>query len=127
MSILWHDRRRYFGLPISMTVYELTEQSLTLRTGFFDTKEDVISLYRISDISLSQKFVQKLFGVGTLHIYANDKTHSHLDLIDIKFPKEVKTLLSLHVEIQRNKSRMRSAEIYNQHIENDMCEDDINT
>ena len=38
-EILWSDRKRPFlGLPLSFTVYSLTREKLTIRTGFLSQK-----------------------------------------------------------------------------------------
>ena len=55
MNILWTDKKRtLFGLPLSFTTYELEEERLFIRTGFFTRKEDEVRLYRIMDISWQQ-------------------------------------------------------------------------
>ena len=68
MDYLWSDRKRTFlGLPWSFTKYNLTEERLFIETGFFNKKEDEVRLYRITDVSLTRSFGQRIVGVGTIH------------------------------------------------------------
>ena len=39
-EILWSDRKRILGMPISFTKYTLDEDRLYLKTGFFSTQTD---------------------------------------------------------------------------------------
>ena len=33
-AVLWHDRKRVLGMPLSFTVYEVTDDRFILRKGF---------------------------------------------------------------------------------------------
>ena len=101
MKILWKDRRRYLGMPLSFTRYELGEERLILRKGFFKTETDEIMLYRIMDIHMSRSLGQKIFGVGTIELTSSDKTHPKLELKNIKNPEDVRRFISKLVETQR--------------------------
>ena len=62
MTYVWKDRKRTFlGLPLSFTVYKLTEEKLMIETGCFSKKEEEIRLYRIMDMTLNRPFGQRLF------------------------------------------------------------------
>ena len=40
-EFVWQDRKRtLFGLPLSFTVYRLTEEKLFIETGFLNKKEE---------------------------------------------------------------------------------------
>ena len=100
---LWRDRKRtIFGLPWSFTKYRLTEDKFFLQTGFFNTKEDEVRLYRILDVSLNRSFREKLFGLGTLTVCSADKSLGDFLIRRIKNPKKVRDLMSDVVEQQRN-------------------------
>ena len=65
MNIIWKDRKRtLFGLPLSFTKYELTEDRLFIKTGLLTQKEDEVRLYRIMDIGLTRTLGQRIFGVA---------------------------------------------------------------
>ena len=54
----WFDRKRtIFGLPLSFTKYAVTEEKLLIKTGFFNTKEEEVRLYRIMDVTLNRSLV----------------------------------------------------------------------
>ena len=106
---LWTDRKRtIFGLPLSFTVYKLTEE-----TGFLSKKEEEIRLYRILDITLNRPLGQRLFGVGTIHCCSGDKSSPEFDIQKIKNPVAIKNLLSDLVEKQRDEKRISAREFMN--------------
>ena len=79
MEILWKDRKRHLGLPISFTKYSVTggENPRVFReTGLFNLKEEEVLLYRVRDLTLIRSFGQRIFGVGTIAIHSSD--HGYL-------------------------------------------------
>ena len=110
-NILWKDRRRRLGMPLSFTRYRLTEDRLFCETGFLNIREEEILLYRIRDLELKLTLWQRMFGVGSIYVHSSDKTQPNLELKNIKNPREVKELLSNKVEECKDKRRMRSMEI----------------
>ena len=67
---LWHDRKRILGMPISFTRYQFDTERLTVAKGLLTTVVDEILLYRILDIKETRTLGQKIFGVGTIHIFS---------------------------------------------------------
>ena len=100
-EILWKDRRRYFGMPISFTRYEVTADRFIKRHGFFKTTTEEILIYRIMDIRLVRGLGQKLFGVGTVTLISTDKTTPIIELKNIKKSDDVRRFLSKLIEEQR--------------------------
>jgi len=100
-EILWHDRKRYLGLPISFTRYEVTSDRLIKRRGFFKTYTDELLIYRIMDIQLVRGLGQKLFSVGTVTLHSTDKTTPTVELQNIKRSDDVRRFLSKLIEQQR--------------------------
>ena len=125
LEIVWKDTRRpIFGLPLSFTKYKLLEDKLLIDTGFLSTKQEEIKLYRIMDITLNRSFIQKIFGVGTIHCCSGDKSTPEFDIRDIKKSFEVKEMLSRMVEEQRDKKRVTGREfLYTQ--DDDVDDDEI--
>lgn len=110
-SVVWKDRKRtIFGLPLSFTVYTLTEEKLLIETGFLSKKEEEIRLYRIMDLTLNRPLGQRLFGVGTIHCCTADKSTPDFDIRCVKDPVNVKNMLSDMVEDQREKKRISARE-----------------
>lgn len=124
-EILWHDRRRRLGLPLSFTRYRLTEERLFCETGFFNIREEEILLYRIRDIELKLTLGQRIFGCGSVFVHSSDKTQPILELKNIKKPREVKELLSDKIEECKDRRRMRSMEIVDDGCEHDLDGDGI--
>lgn len=103
-NIIWNDRKRpIFGLPLSFTKYLLTEEKLIINTGFLAKKEDEIRLYRMTDFSVTQKFFQRLFNVGDIHISSSDNMQGEFIIREIKNPYDIKEKLSDMVEKERSK------------------------
>ena len=107
----WKDRRRRLGLPLSFTRYMLGEDRLFLEKGRLNLKADEVLLYRVQDLELAISLGQRIFGVGTVCVHSSDKSVPHLELKNIKRPREVKELIHRSVEAAKEKRRMRSMEI----------------
>ncbi len=126
LNIVWNDRKRpIFGLPLSFTKYTLLEDKLLIDTGLLATKQEEVKLYRIMDVTLKRSFIQKIFGVGTIHCCSADKTTPEFDIADIKNSFEVKEKISKRAEEQRDKKRVTGRELFVDSIDDDDLDDDI--
>ena len=111
ITYLWKDRKRILGLPITFTRYRLSEDRIFRETGLLNLKEEEVLLYRVRDLELKRSLFQRIFGVGTVCVHSSDKTTPHLDLLNIKNPREVKELLHRQVEERKLSRRMRTTEL----------------
>ena len=111
IEYLWKDRKRHLGLPLSFTRYSLSEDRLFCETGFLNLKSDEVLLYRVRDLQLNISLGQRIFGVGTVCVVSSDKSIPHLDLKNVKNPRQVKELVHKHVEAAKDKRRMRATEV----------------
>jgi hypothetical protein len=111
-KILWHDRKRILGMPISFTRYEVDDSRLTMRKGLFRTETDELLLYRVLDIKMVRTLGQKICGVGTLSLYCADQSNRVLELKSIKKPDAVRKFLSRIVERERNEKGLTGREIF---------------
>ena len=111
-QILWKDRKRILGMPISFTRYAIDENSLISRIGLFRTTTNDILLYRILDIKMQQSLGQKMFGVGTLVLYTADQSDSQFKLVNIKKPEKVRRFLNTIVEQERDRRRLSGRELF---------------
>lgn len=110
-NYVWKDRKRtIFGLPLSFTVYKLTEEKLLIDTGFLSKKQEEIRLYRIMDLTLDCPLGQRIFGVGTIHCCTADRSTPEFDILKVKNAEDVKNLLSDMVEAQREAKRITARE-----------------
>jgi len=111
IEYLWKDRKRHLGLPLSFTRYRLSEDRLFCETGFLNIKSDEVLLYRVRDLQLTISLGQRIFGVGTVCVISSDKSIPHLDLKNVKHPRQVKELIHQNVEEAKDKRRMRTTEL----------------
>ena len=111
INYIWKDRKRVFGLPWTFTRYRLSEDRLFCEKGFLNIKQDEVLLYRVRDLQLNLKLTQRIFGVGTICVVSSDKSVPHLDLVNVKHPREGKELIHKNVEEAKDKRRMRTMEV----------------
>lgn len=111
IEYLWKDRKRRLGLPLSFTRYFLSEDRLFCETGLLNLKADEVLLYRVQDLELTMTLGQRIFGVGTVCVHSSDKSMPHLDLKNVKHPREVKELIHRSVEEAKDRRRMRATEL----------------
>lgn len=113
MDILWSDRKRLtlFGLPWTFTKYTCTNEKFIVESGVFSIREEEIRLYRILDLTLERSFLQRIFGLGTIHCDTVDKSMPRLMIRNVKNSKKVKELISDAVEEERLKKRVSSREL----------------
>jgi hypothetical protein len=111
-KILWSDRKRWLGMPLTFTKYTVDENRLYIKRGFFKTVIDETLLYRILDIKSSATFGQKLCGVGTVTLFCNDKSNPVLELKNIKHAEKVRRFLSAIIEERRQNVGVTGREMY---------------
>ena len=111
IKYIWKDRKRIFGMPITFTRYRLSEDRLFYEKGFLNIKQDEVLLYRVRDLQLNLQLTQRIFGVGTICGVSSDKSIPHLDLVNVKNPREVKELIHRSVEAAKDARRMRTMEV----------------
>jgi len=110
VEILWTDKKRYLGMPISFTTYSLSVERLFVRSGIFAVKHEQTMLYRVQDIRASVSFWQWFFGVGTVTVISNDKSMPDLKLENIRNPLYVKEMVHQLVEAIRTKKDIKPNE-----------------
>ena len=111
-EILWQDRKRYFGLPLSFTIYSFSMNKFYYKKGIFNITSEEILLYRILDITFKQSSWQKIFSVGSVILTTADKTTPLLVIQNIKTPDRVRKALSNLVEQRRDEKRVTGKEMF---------------
>lgn len=104
-----------FSLPLSFTMYTLTETKLIIQRGCFNLREDEIQLYRVRDIAFKQNFYERLCRVGSIHLCSTDAMTPEIDIRRIKNPRDVKEVLSKTIEACRKANGIRTSEIIGDH------------
>lgn len=118
LNYVWSARKRNaLGLPWTFTQYALSEDRLFVTSGLLKTVENEVRLYRVLDLSLSRTLLQKIFGMGTIHVASADRTLGDFDLVNIKNPDQVKERLSTLVEENRDKKRVTNREFMGEDID----------
>ena len=113
-SMIWYDRKRLWcGLPWTFTRYGMDEGRFFVETGFLNTTEQEVRLYRILNISLSRSIIQRIFGLGTIHVDSTDVDLKCFLIKNIKNPDHVKEMLSEKVERERLRNRVSAREFMN--------------
>jgi len=111
-EILWKDRKRYLGLPISFTVYSIDNNRLYVKRGLLNSTMDELLLYRVLDVKLTRSLGQKIFGVGSILLSTADQSNPNLLIKNIKQSDKIRRLLSNIVERERNEKRIMGKEMY---------------
>lgn len=121
-QILWKDRKRHLGLPLSFTKYTLRDDKFIIERGFFNLVTDEVRLYRILDLQTNRPLGQRIFGVGTIAVHSSDKSLKDFNIEKIKNPKAFAELLSEQVESERVRKRISGREFIGD--SDDVVEDD---
>jgi uncharacterized membrane protein YdbT with pleckstrin-like domain len=120
----WNERKRIWcGLPWTFTKYGMNDDRIFVRKGFLNIKETEVRLYRILNISISRSFIQRIFGLGTIHIDSTDHDLKCFELKNIKHSEEIKEMISESVEEERSRNRVSSREFMSGSGEGDDMED----
>ncbi len=111
-ELIWKDRKRYLGLPISFTRYSIRGIRLYVSKGLFNTEENELLLYRIMDVKHNRTLADRIFGVGTITVFSADATDNELKIIRVKRSAKVRDLISRLVEEERTRIRARGKELF---------------
>ncbi len=114
-ELIWKDRKRWMGMPLSFTRYRLIRKpgswfKIFSDIGFSYSVVEEINLYRIYDISLRQSLIGKMLNTGTVILFSNDERSPKFVLRNIKDPFKVRDMFSNYVEEQRKLNNVRITE-----------------
>ena len=98
-EVVWKDRKRIMGMPISFTRYSIIRKvgeyaKLVNINGFLTSHSEEVNLYRVDDFTVTQSVSDKILGVGTIIVYCKDASCDKLILKNIKNPYRVRELLN---------------------------------
>lgn len=100
-TLQWKDRKHWMWFPFSFTKYALKDDRLYTDRGLFTTHYDELLLYRVTDICLTRRLSQKIFGTGTIILSTRIDSDKKIFLENIKNPMQVKEILSNAIEKSR--------------------------
>lgn len=120
---IWQDRARltFFALPWTFTKYTLLEDKLKIDSGLLTRKHDDVRLYRVLDVSVEETLIQRIFGLGNLHIKSSDKSLGDFTMKNIKGATDVSDAISEAAEAARKSNKVSTREF----IGNDSTDDNI--
>lgn len=106
VEILWKDRKRWCGLPLSFTRYRIIRKpgkwlKLISDVGLLKSDVNEINLFRIEDLKVYQSLSNKFWGTGTVTVFSQDKSMPVLELKRIRDPYRVRNLLTELLEEDR--------------------------
>lgn len=86
------------GGRVSVASYKLTEDGLHFASGVVSNKEEILPLWAVQDVDLSQGMTQKVRKVGDLHLKIDPmaaEMYGQLDLVlrSISDPQTVRSLI----------------------------------
>ena len=110
--LIWKDRKRIMGMPISFTRYRLYGDRLVSDIGLLSRTEDEILLYRVTDVKTRVTIINRMFGVGSVTLYSADTSSPVLEITRVKNPRNVKDKISELVENERNRLGIPGREMF---------------
>jgi membrane protein YdbS with pleckstrin-like domain len=90
--------------------YRLTTQRLFVRRGWLAKHVNELELYRVKDVVVDQKGLQRLLGYGTITVLAADDTTPEVDLAGISGPTKVKELIRTQYRAARQREGVHPTE-----------------
>ncbi len=116
-ELIWSDRKRFWGMPLSFTRYRLIRKpgawfKLFADVGFTYSEIEEVNLYRICDISFRQSLFGKMLDTGTVILKSNDVSRPTFILRNIKNPFRVRDMLSEYIEQERKIHNVRLTEFH---------------
>ena len=101
MTYTEKKRWTFFGLPWTFTTYTVTDEVITINSGFLRRVENDCYLYKVVDVRLEGGLMERLFGLGTIHCFSGDVADPDLRLMRIKHAKEIKNYILKQSEEER--------------------------
>ena len=120
MAFVERKRWLFFGLPLTFTKYTVTEEQITINSGFLTRIENDCYMYKVQDTVLSESIPQRIFGIATIVCKTSDVTHGQLVLKNIKNAKTIKNFIVECSEEQRMKRRTINTLNINAEVDGDL-------
>lgn len=97
-------------LVVRTQVFELTSERLRVTSGVINQKIDEIELYRVKDSQMIRPWWMRLTGLASIALETSDRTMPQLVIPAIHGGEKVRELLRKHVELERDRKRVRETD-----------------
>jgi len=97
-------------LIVRTQIFELTSERLRVTRGVINQKIDEIELYRVKDSQMIRPWWMRLTGLASIVLETSDRTLPHLTIPAIHGGEKVRELLRKHVELERDRKRVRETD-----------------
>ena len=94
-------------LVVRTSIFELTSERLRISTGILNQKIDEIELYRVKDSRMTRPWWMRLTGLASIVMETSDRSMPTLVIPAVPGGAEIRELLRKHVELQRDRKRVR--------------------
>ncbi|HTD88946.1 MAG TPA: PH domain-containing protein [Candidatus Binatia bacterium] len=93
------------------TKYHLTTERLHVTRGIFSRRTEDLELYRVKDYHIYEPFTMRLFGLADIVLNTTDDANATIFLKAIPDGKGLRDQVRKHVELCRDRKRVRINEI----------------
>jgi membrane protein YdbS with pleckstrin-like domain len=97
-------------IRVKSSSYRLTSQRLFVRRGWWSRHVNELELYRVKDVVVDQRGLQRLLGYGTVKVLADDETTPEVDLVRISRPMKVKEMIRTQYRAARQREGVHPTE-----------------
>lgn len=92
------------------TRYHLTTERLHLTRGVFSRRTEDLELYRVKDYHIYEPFIMRMFGLADIVLNTMDEPGATIYLKAIPDGKGLRDQIRKHVELCRDRKRVRVSE-----------------
>jgi uncharacterized membrane protein YdbT with pleckstrin-like domain len=96
---------------IKCTRYVVTNQRIRLTTGVFSKTTSNLELYRVTDVTMTQSFTERLFGIGNVDLVTTDRTTPLFRIMGVRDHAALFETIRALAESQRDRKRQREFDI----------------
>ena len=89
---------------VTQMKYRIGTEQLMFQRGLFSMKRDYIEMYRIVDFEERSNFLEMLFGLKTVTVYANDRTTPYLQILGVPIKMNIIDAIRERVAVSRKKN-----------------------
>lgn len=99
------------AFKLKSTRYQLTTERLQITEGIFSKRTEQVELYRVKDLTLEYPFIYRIFSKGNILFFTSDHTLQNFNLEAISNADRVIDVVREHVELCRERKRVREIDI----------------